>query len=373
MLVGVPKEIKTDEFRVGLLPHCVRELVNRGHEVLVEKDCALGIGFSDEIYREAGASIADTAQDVFDRAEMIIKVKEPQISECRMMREGQILFTYLHLAPDREQALALQASGCTAIAYETVTDANGRLPLLSPMSEVAGRLSIQQGAYHLVKHKGGSGILLGGVPGVSPAKVVIIGAGIVGSNAMRMALGMEAEVVVLDRSIDRIRELDMTFGRSVKFIYSSQAALEEHVTNADLVVGAVLIPGGSAPKLIDKPLLASMRKGSVLVDVSIDQGGCFETSKPTTHSEPTYLVDGIVHYCVANMPGAVPRTSSFALNNATLHYILSLADFGLAKAFQQDKHLQNGLNIHRGMVTHDAVAKELGLDYVPAQQAIDQA
>lgn len=367
MLIGVPKEIKTDEFRVGLLPHIAHELIAAGHEVLVEKDAAQGIGITNEDYMAVGAKIVDDPADIFDQAEMIVKVKEPQLSECKKLREGQILFTYLHLAPDPKQAEALMQSGCTAIAYETVTDHEGRLPLLSPMSEVAGRLAVQQGAAQLVKHQGGSGILLGGVPGVAPARVIVIGGGVVGTNAIKMALGMEADVTVMDRSLDRLRELNMIFGGKLKTQYASTAALKSLVPSADLVIGAVLIPGGSAPKLIDRDMLTTMRAGSVLVDVSIDQGGCFVTSRPTTHSEPTFVESGIVHYCVANMPGAVPRTAAFALNNATMPFTMMLANAGL-EACKRDVHLGNGLNVHQGKITHAAVAAGLGYDYVSVRE-----
>ncbi len=361
MRVGMPKEIKNHEYRVGLVPSSVRELLANGHEVFVETNAGMGIDISDDDYRQAGAIIVDTAAEIYATADMIVKVKEPQPNECHMCREGQVLFTYLHLAPDPEQANLLLESGCIAIAYETVTDDQGRLPLLAPMSEVAGRMSIQAGAHALEKAQGGRGILLGGVAGVAPACVVVLGAGVVGTNAMRMAIGMEAEVIVLDKSLNRLREIDLLFGASIQTIYATQDAIERYVSKADLVIGAVLVPGGSAPKLVTKKMLADMKPGAVLVDVSIDQGGCFETSMPTTHAEPTYMVDGIVHYCVANMPGGVPRTSSFALNNATLPYIVDIANKGYKRALLEDVHLRNGLNVHLGKITHPAVATALGL------------
>ncbi len=370
MLVGVPKEIKTLEFRVGLTTGSVAELVHHGHQVVVQSCAGEGIGLTDDMYREAGAEIVDTPEEIFARADMIVKVKEPQPAECKMLREGQVLFTYLHLAPDPEQTRMLVESGCVAIAYETVTDAIGHLPLLSPMSEVAGRMSIQAGAHALEKHKGGSGMLLGGVPGVEAARVVVIGGGVVGTNAVRMAMGMEAHVTVLDRSLDRLKELDFQFGCMLNTIYSTRESLWTHVAGADLVVGAVLVPGAAAPKLVPRELVAQMRPGSVLVDVAIDQGGCFETSRPTTHQEPTYVEEGVVHYCVANMPGGVPRTSTFALNNATLPFTLALADKGYRKALADDPHLRHGLNVHHGDVTYQAVAEGLGYDYVPAEKVL---
>ena len=370
MLIGVPKEIKNFESRVGMTPGNVRELTSRGHAVLVETNAGMGIGCGDNVYRQAGAEIADSAADVFARADMIVKVKEPQSQECKMLRPGQVLFTYLHLAPDPEQARLLKESGCIAIAYETVTDAHGGLPLLAPMSEVAGRMSIQAGAHCLENAAGGSGILMGGVPGVHPAKVTVIGGGVVGTNAARMALGLMADVTILDRSIDRLRELDALFGDRLRTIYSNQETLEEHVLASDVVIGAVLVPGASAPKLVTKAMLSKMRKGSVLVDVSIDQGGCFETSKATTHADPTYVVDGIVHYCVANMPGAVARTSAYALNNATLPYILQLAEKGWKDALSTNPHLLAGLNIIHGQITYEAVAIALNEAYVPALEAL---
>lgn len=370
MLIGVPKEIKNQEYRVGLVPSSVRELVNHGHEVIVEDKAGDGIGCPNETYIAAGAKIIKTAAEIFAKADMIVKVKEPQAIECEMLREGQILFTYLHLAPDPKQTAGLIKSKCTAIAYETVTDNFGRLPLLSPMSEVAGRLSIQVGAHALEKKHGGAGILLGGVPGVAPAKVVIIGGGVSGINAARMAIGMEANVVILDKSLPRLQELDSVFGRQLITSYANVDNIEKYVTDADLVVGAVLLPGAAAPKLLTRAMLKKMRPGSVIVDISIDQGGCFETSRVTTHDVPTFVEENIVHYCVANMPGAVPRTSAFALNNATLPFALALADKGYKKALLDDAHLLNGLNVHKGQITYEAVAKDLGYKYVPAKEAI---
>jgi alanine dehydrogenase len=370
MLIGVPKEIKTHEYRVGLVPASVRELVHHGHKVMVETGAGLGIGFDDQAYKIAGASIAGSAREVFAGADMIVKVKEPQPAECKMLRQGQLLFTYLHLAPDPEQTKALLASGCTAIAYETVTSPRGGLPLLAPMSEVAGRMAVQVGAHCLEKEKGGSGVLLGGVPGVPAARVVIIGGGVSGTNAARMAMGIEAQVTVIDRSLDRLKQLDEQFGAKLQTIYSTVDAIETYVADADLVIGAVLVPGAAAPKLVSRALLGRMRPGSVLVDIAIDQGGCFETSRPTTHADPTYIVDGIVHYCVANMPGAVARTSTFALNNATLPFALALADQGWRRALAEDVHLRHGLNIHDGQVTYAAVGQALGLKSIPPEQAL---
>ncbi|WP_136681124.1 alanine dehydrogenase [Neptunomonas sp. XY-337] len=365
MLIGVPKEIKNHEYRIGMVPASVQELTSRGHQVVVETNGGSGIGFSDDDYRAAGASIAATAEEIFAAADMIVKVKEPQAVERKMLRPGQLLFTYLHLAPDPEQTDDLQASQATCIAYETVTSPNGGLPLLAPMSEVAGRMSIQAGAACLEKSKLGRGMLLGGVPGVEPAKVVIIGGGVVGSNAARMAIGLGARVVILDRNIDVLRRLVAEFGTSVETVYSSKAALEEHVLSADLVIGGVLIPGAAAPKLVTKEMVTQMKPGAAVVDVAIDQGGCFATSHPTTHQEPTYIVDDVVHYCVANMPGAVARTSTLALNNATLPYIVALADLGWEEALRRDPHLANGLNVHAGNITSEEVATALGREYVP--------
>ena len=370
MLLGVPKEIKTHEYRVGLTTGSVLELVHHGHQVMVQSGAGDGIGLSDDMYRAAGAEVVATAAEVFERAEMVVKVKEPQPQECKMLREGQVLFTYLHLAPDPGQTRALLDSGCIAIAYETVTGPNNTLPLLSPMSEVAGRMAIQAGAHCLEKEQGGSGILLGGVPGVEAARVVVIGGGVVGTNAVRMAMGMEAHVTVLDRSLQRLKELDFQFGCMLNTIYSTREALTRYVASADLLIGAVLVPGAAAPKLVDRAMLRTMKPGSVLVDVAIDQGGCFETSRPTTHANPTYVEEGVVHYCVANMPGAVARTSTFALNNATLPFVLALANKGYKKALAADPHLLNGLNIHHGKVTCTAVAEALGYPCLPAVQAI---
>lgn len=370
MLVGVPKEIKNHEYRVGLTPAGVRELVHHGHQVVVETHAGSGIGLENDSYAAAGAEIVDSAEEVFQRAELVVKVKEPQPVECRMLREGQVLFTYLHLAPDPEQTRLLVESGCTAIAYETVTDEDGGLPLLAPMSEVAGRMSIQAGAHCLEKAQGGNGTLLGGVPGVAPANVVIIGGGVVGVNAARMAMGLEANVTVLDRSLRRINELDMIFGSRMNTIFSNRDTLDHYVTDADLVVGAVLIPGAAAPKLVTRDHLRAMRKGSVVVDVAIDQGGCFETSKATTHQEPTYIVEDVVHYCVANMPGAVARTSTFALTNATLPFVVSLANKGYKQAIASNPHLLQGLNVHAGHVTYEAVARDLGYQYLEASKAV---
>lgn len=370
MKIGVPKEIKKHEYRVGLVPSSVQELVLQGHSVFVEHDAGLGIGFDDHAYQALGAVILDNADAVFEEADLIVKVKEPQPSECKMLREGQTLFTYLHLAPDLVQAEGLIASKCTAIAYETVTSDSGGLPLLSPMSEVAGRLSVQVGAYCLEKPQGGSGVLLGGVPGVAPAKVVVIGGGVVGTNAARMALGTKAYVTVLDRSLKRLQELDLLLGASLNTVFATSSSLEEYLLSADLVIGAVLVAGRAAPKLVKRDILKRMRPGSVMIDVAIDQGGCFETSRPTTHDDPTYVVDGVVHYCVANMPGAVPRTAAFALNNATLPYVLALANKGTRQALLEDQHLLQGLNVHKGGITHEAVAADLGKPYVPACEAL---
>ena len=370
MLVGIPKEIKNHEYRIGMTPAGVRELVATGHQVLIEHNGGAAIGLTDAMYEAAGASIVATAQEVFSRAELIVKVKEPQPIECRMLSPGQVLFTYLHLAPDPEQARLLIESQAIAIAYETVTDSHHGLPLLAPMSEVAGRMAIQAGAHCLEKAQGGLGMLLGGVPGVAPAKVVVIGGGVVGTNAARMALGLGADVTILDRSLTRLKELDALYGPALKTLYSTTETLEQEVTAADLVIGAVLIPGAAAPKLVTRAMLGRMKKGAVLVDVAIDQGGCFETSRATTHQQPTYVEEGVIHYCVANMPGGVARTSTFALTNATLPYVLALASKGYRQALQDDVHFRNGLNIHRGQVTHQAVARALGYGYVPAAEVI---
>ncbi len=370
MLIGVPKEIKVKEFRVGMTPTSVRELTGRGHSVVVETNAGIGIGMSDEDYKAAGATIADDAASIFAKADMIVKVKEPQAVERAMLRKGQLLFTYLHLAPDPEQTKDLVESGATCIAYETVTSPSGGLPLLAPMSEVAGRLAIQAGAYHLEKPHGGLGLLMGGVPGVEPAKVVVIGGGMVGRHAAHIAIGMGADVWILDRNVDVMRDLWHQFGRSVNTVYSTADAIEEHCSRADLVVAGVLLPGAAAPKLITRDLLKKMKPASVIVDVAIDQGGCCETSRPTTHDDPTYVVDDVIHYCVANMPGAVPKTSTYALNNATLPFIIALADKGWKKACQDDKHLLDGLNVHDGRVTYKAVADVLGYDYLDPQDAL---
>lgn len=363
MRIGVPKEIKIHEYRVGLVPAGVRELVSDGHEVVVQAGAGDGIGFDDTSYASAGARVVLTAEQVFANAELIVKVKEPQLQECQQLRRGQTLFTYLHLAADPQQAHALLTSGATAIAYETVTAPDGSLPLLTPMSEVAGRMSIQVGAACLQKANGGAGVLLGGVPGVPPANVVILGGGVSGTHAVEMAVGLGANVAVIDRSQTRLRELAVQFGNRVKTVYATAEAIERFVLDADLVVGAVLVPGAASPKLVTRHMVRKMRAGSVLVDISIDQGGCFETSRPTTHAEPTFIVDGVVHYCVTNMPGAVPRTSTFALTNATLPYVRALANLGIERALARDPHLARGLNVHEGALTHEAVARALGLTH----------
>ncbi|WP_020651053.1 alanine dehydrogenase [Solimonas variicoloris] len=373
MRIGTPKEIKNHEYRVGLTPAGVRELSAHGHEVFVETRAGLGIGIDDAEYRRAGATILATAAEVFATAEMIVKVKEPQPAECAMLRPHHVLFTYLHLAPDPAQTRALLDSGCTAIAYETVTDARGGLPLLAPMSEVAGRMSIQAGAHAMEKAAGGNGVLLGGVPGVPAAEVVVIGGGVVGYNAARIAVGMGARVTILDRSLPRLNWLDISFDGRLTTLYSTVDAVESSLAKADLVIGAVLVPGAAAPKLVTRGMLARMKPGTVIVDVAIDQGGCFETSKPTTHEEPTYLVDGIVHYCVANMPGGVARTSTFALTNATMPFALALADKGYRTALLDDPHLRDGLNVHRGQLSCRAVAEALGHAYVPPPLALEAA
>jgi alanine dehydrogenase len=370
MLIGVPRELKTHEYRVGLVPGSVRELAHHGHEVVVESGAGAGIGFDDRAYQAAGARILASAAEVFAAAELIVKVKEPQPAEAALLRPEQILFTYLHLAAERELTLGLIRSGAVAIGYETVTDAAGGLPLLAPMSEVAGRMSVQVGAHCLEREQGGIGVLLGGVPGVPAAKVVILGGGVAGTNAARMAMGMEAYVTVIDRSLPRLYALDLQFGAQLHTLYSTMENIEREVAAADLVIGAVLIPGGAAPKLVSRELVRAMRPGTVLVDISIDQGGCFETSRPTTHAAPTYIEEGVVHYCVTNMPGAVARTSTVALNNATLPFVLALADRGWRRALCDDPHLRHGLNVCRGQVTHPAVARELGLPLLPADQAL---
>lgn len=371
MLVGVPREIKDNEFRAGMVPSSVQEVVKHGHQVIVQSGLGLGIGVPDEQYQAAGAIVATDAAEVFAKAELVVKVKEPQPQEIPMLRKGQVLFTYLHLAPDREQTMGLVTQGVTAIAYETVVGKDGMLPLLAPMSEVAGRLAVQAGAHSLERTFGGIGILLGGVTGVQPAKVVVIGGGMVGENAAKMAMGMGARVVLLDTSISRLRQLDAVFGGRVQCLFSNQAVLDEHTRDAHLVIGAVLIPGAAAPKLLTHAMIKRMQPGAVVVDVAIDQGGCFETSRPTTHSDPTFVVDGIVHYCVANMPGAVPRTSSFALNNATLPYILKLANMGWMRALRTDSGLLKGLNVHEGHVCIEAVAKAHGLQYTRVEQIVE--
>ncbi|MEO0035119.1 MAG: hypothetical protein RLZZ501_1142 [Pseudomonadota bacterium] len=365
MLIGVPAEIKIHEYRVGMSPAGVREAVGHGHRVVVQAGAGAGIGFDDAAYRAAGAEILAEAEAVFAQAELIVKVKEPQPVECRRLRPGQVLFTYLHLAPDPEQAELLLDSGVTAIAYETVTDPWGGLPLLAPMSEIAGRMAIQVGAACLEKERGGAGVLLSGAPGVEPARVVILGGGVVGANAARVALGIGAEVVVLDRSMRRLTELDTLYGPRLRTLFATKEAIEQQLPTADLIVGAVLVPGAAAPKLIRRDQLARIRPGRVLVDVAIDQGGCFETSRPTTHAAPTFVEEGVVHYCVANMPGAVARTSTLALTNATLPYVLTLADLGWQEAARRDPHLAAGINIHTGTVAHKAVAEALGKPYQP--------
>ena len=370
MRIGTPKEVKNHEYRVGLTPESAAELIVHGHEVLVEAGAGDGIGASDDDYRAAGAEIVDDASGVFERAEMIVKVKEPQADERRRLREGQILFTYLHLAPDPEQTKDLVDSGATCIAYETVTDRHGALPLLKPMSQVAGRMSVQAGASALEKAHGGRGVLLGGVPGVAPAKVLVIGGGVVGFNAAQMAVGLGADVTILDRDPDVLERLAIHFGPSLKTRFSNRSNLAEAVAAADLVVGAVLIPGAAAPKLVTREMLGTMKAGSVLVDVAIDQGGCFETSKATTHQEPTFVVDDVVHYCVANMPGAVARTSTYALNNVTLPHALRIADKGWRRALGDDAHLLAGLNVHAGEVTCAPVAEALGYAHRPAETVV---
>ena len=370
MLIGVPKEVKTHEYRVGLVPGSVRELAHRGHRIVIERGAGAGIGFDDAAYEAAGGRILASAEEVFAAAELIVKVKEPQPQECARLMAGQVLFTYLHLAADRAQAEALLRSGATCIAYETVTDARGGLPLLAPMSEVAGRMAIQVGAHCLEKERGGLGILLGGVPGVAAAKVVILGGGVSGTNAARVAMGMEAYVTVIDKNLARLYELDMQFGSQLHTLFATIENIEREVLSAELVIGAVLVAGAAAPKLVTRAMVEKMKPGSVLVDISIDQGGCFETSRPTTHADPTYVVSGVIHYCVTNMPGAVARTSTFALNNATLPFIEALADKGWRRALGDDPHLRAGLNIHAGRVTHGAVANALGLAFVPPEEVL---
>lgn len=370
MLVGVPKEIKNHEYRVGLVPGSVRELINHGHSVVVETNAGGGIGFSDADYEAAGASILGTAAEVFEKADMIVKVKEPQAVERKMLREGQILYTYLHLAPDPDQTRDLVDSGSVCIAYETVTSPHGGLPLLAPMSQVAGRMSMQAAAHCLEKAQGGSGVLLGGVPGVEPGKVVILGGGMVGSNAAMMAIGLGADVSILDRNPMVLDHLVNRFGATAKTVYSTADAVERLCLEADVVIGGVLIPGAAAPKLVSADLVKRMKPGSVVVDVAIDQGGCFETAHATTHAEPTYVVDDVVHYCVANMPGGVARTSTFALNNATLPFALALADKGYKQALSDDPHLRMGLNVHEGKITNEPVAQDLGYDFVAPETVL---
>lgn len=371
MLIGIPKEIKVHEYRVGLTPMGVRELINQGHEVLTESFAGMGIGYLDEDYVRAGATLVGSAEEVYLNAEMIIKVKEPQPRECKMLSEGQTLFAYLHLAADRIQTDALLKSGCTAIAFETVTGPGGSLPLLAPMSEVAGRMSIQAGAHCLEKAQSGKGVLLGGVPGVPPAHVVVIGGGVVGENSARMALGLGAQVTILDRSIPRLKQLDAQFGGRIQTLYSTQDNIETAVLSADLIVGAVLIPGAAAPKLVTRDMVMRMKPGTVMVDVAIDQGGCFETSRPTTHQDPIYEVNHVVHYCVANMPGAVAKTSAQALENATLPYAQALASKGWMDAMWEDPHLANGLNVHRGQIACPGVAEAFELPLIPMEKILN--
>ena len=363
MIIGVPKEIKNHEYRAAATPASVTEFVKHGHTVLIETGLGKGIGISDDAYQQAGAQIITTAQTIFAKADMILKVKEPQAEECKMLREGQIIFTYLHLASDKAQTDGLLQSGCVAIAYETVTSAKGGLPLLAPMSEVAGRLSIQVGSYFLLKQNGGSGVLLGGVPGVLSGKVMIIGAGVVGTHALSMAIGLEADVTILDTNLDRLKEINALYGNRVKTLYSSHENIAKTIQQVDLVVSSVLIPGASAPKLVTRAMLSTMRKGSVIVDVAIDQGGSLETSKVTTHQNPVYEIDGVIHYCVANMPGSVAATSSYALNNAVLPYALQIANKGYDKALKESIHLRNGLNIYKGKIAYKAVADSQGRKY----------
>jgi alanine dehydrogenase len=370
MRIGVPREIKTHEYRVGLVPASARELIHHGHEVVVETAAGAGIGFSDADYRRAGAMIAEDAAEVFATADLLVKVKEPQPQEIERLRESQMLFTYLHLAAEPELTKRLLATGAIGIAYETVTGAGGRLPLLAPMSEVAGRMSVQVGAHYLEKEQGGEGILLGGVPGVAAAKVVVLGGGVVGTNAARAAMGAEARVAVLDIDLARLYDLDLRFGPQIDTLFSTVHAVETVIAKADLVIGAVLVPGGAAPRLVTREMIGEMRRGAVIVDVSIDQGGCFETSRPTTLADPVYVEEGVIHYCVTNMPGAVARTSAFALNNATLPFVLALAEKGYRRAMADDAHLLAGLNVCNGRITHEMVARDLGYDFAPPEKAI---
>ena len=370
MLIGVPKEIKNHEYRVGMAPASVREAIKHGHDVMVETGAGEGIGVSDAEYAKIGAEIVDTPEEIFARAELIVKVKEPQANERKMLREGQVLFTYLHLAPDPEQTADLVDSGAVCIAYETVTSPHGGLPLLAPMSKVAGRMAIQAGAYCLEHPHGGLGMLLGGVPGVDPAKVVVLGAGVVGTHATHIAVGMGADVWVIDRNPEAIEAHWKQFGRNTNTVFSTQDAIERHIADADLVIGGVLIPGAEAPKLVTAEMVRDMKAGSVIVDVAIDQGGCCETSRPTTHAEPTYIVDDVVHYCVANMPGGVPRTSTYALNNVTLPHVLALANQGYRHALMGDQWLRDGLNVHKGRITQREVARDLGYDYYAPEEAL---
>ena len=367
MIVGVPREIKTHEYRVGLTPTSAREVVAHGHQILLERNAGAGIGAADSAYEKAGAKIVD---EIWSRAELVVKVKEPQPDERKRLRQGQVLFTYLHLAPDPQQANDLLKSNAICIAYETVTRPGGGLPLLAPMSEVAGRMAVQVGASCLEKERGGMGILLGGVPGVPPAKIAVLGGGVAGSNAARMAVGAGARVYVLDRNVEVLRKLETEFGARVVTVFSSRDAVEQHVLSADLVIGAVLVPGAPAPKLVSRAMVKAMKAGAAVVDIAIDQGGCFETSRPTTHADPIFVVDDVVHYCVTNMPGAVPRTSTYALNNATLPFVLALADKGWKRALADDAHLRHGLNVAAGKVTHPEVAAALGAAYVPADHLI---
>ena len=373
MLIGVPKEIKAQEFRVGMTPAGVRELAGNGHQVLVQRSAGEGIGLTDALYAAAGATIVDSAEQVFAETDLVVKVKEPQAQECRWLRPGQTLFTYLHLAADLKQAELLMDSGATCIAYETITSQQGGLPLLAPMSLVAGRLSVQAGAHHMEVHQGGNGTLLGGVPGVAPAKVLVLGGGVVGSSALRVALGMGADVTVIDRSVSKLGELDEQYRGQLRTIYSTAESIEEHAREADLIIGAVLIPGASAPKLISADMLRLLKPGTVLVDVAIDQGGCFETSRPTTHADPTYVIDDVVHYCVANMPGAVARTATLALTNATLPYVVRLASKGSRETLLSDEHFSAGLNVFEGQLTHQAVAEALDTSWRRPSEVLSQS